>query len=265
MAGQEQSGHCLTPLSHLYASLWAVPINTSNLVSKSAHKQSDQPLATHQVTAEAPGHTGQPKLTADHSRASIHQNIRKQAYIDQAFSSNSSSFGSAVPLPIVIASTAQSAASEINDILNGSKAQQNTVSAAVLWDTEPRKQVSKHASAEQPCNSEKTLGREVPNLVHCSEKSLPIEPLLPFHGTEDMSDFLVPAKPVMKPGLLKDTFFTLPTGLSFVDKILPRPALPLIEHAVFPVDYYVDLHNQCSAAGSNINGQLIHLIILVPE
>ena len=226
-----------------------MPINTSNLVSKPAHKQSDQQLATHQVTAEAPGHSGQSKLTADHSKSPIIQNIREQANIELPFSSNSSMFGSAVPLPSVITSTAQSAVSETNHTLNKSKAQQNKVSAAVLWDTEPREQVSKHASA-QPCISKESQGRQVPNLVHCSVKSAPIEPLLPFHGTEDISDFLVPAKPVMKPGLLKDTLFTLPSGVSFVDKILPRPTLPLIEHAEYPVDYYVGLHNKCSAAGS---------------
>ena len=190
-------------------------------------------------------------LTADLPETSHCQNLVEQvSSTGQAIQPAHPSFStSAAPSSRITFSTVSAAVSENSDIFSTNTAQQSVKSTAALWDTEPREQVSQKATVKQPLSSVNT-GRKQSNLVHASAKSAQIEPLLPFNGSEDISDFLIPAKPIMKPGLLKNTMFTLPSGVSFIDKILPRPTVPLIEHNEFNVAYFIDLHNKCSAAGS---------------
>ena len=130
-----------------------------------------------------------------------------------------------------------------------SQAQQSMVSAADLWDSEPRSRVVDRAVVQLEAKTQTSNAARKPNLVHAQVKSAQIEPLLPFEGSEDLGDFQAPVKPVMKPGLLKNTLFTLPTGVSFVDKVLPRPVVSLSEHDVFNAAYYIDLHYNCIAPG----------------
>ena len=153
------------------------------------------------------------------------------------------------PHPSISTSTAQTADSGKGDRFSDGQTQQVTVPAAALWDKGSGGEVSNNAFVKQQ-QTMKTAARTHKNLVHASVLAPPIEPILPFEGTEDISDFLAPAKPIMKPGLLRNTLFTLPTGVSFVDKILPSPADTLVEHSQYNVAYYVKLHKKCSAPGN---------------
>ena len=78
----------------------------------------------------------------------------------------------------------------------------------------------------------------------------PIEQILPFGQADDLDTFAAPAKPILKPRFLKDCRFVLPDGASFVDKVLPKPAVELIEHDKFDVKYFIELHRQASAPGN---------------
>ena len=208
------------------ASSRALPINSSSRSTAS----STPPTI---VTAVATCPPWQPQLTADFPEKGGEQ-------VDTGPEDPSSS---------ISISTVPTADSEKRDSFSKGQTQQIIIPAAALWDRESVVRVSNHAFAQQP-HTVRTAGRSHKNLVHASVPAAPIEPLLPFEGTEDISDFLAPAKPIMKPGLLKNTLFTLPSGVSFVDKILPRPADSLVEHSQYNVSYYVELHKECSAPGN---------------
>ena len=49
-------------------------------------------------------------------------------------------------------------------------------------------------------------------LVTASSMSSPLEPSLPFCGSDDMDEFSVPVKPILKPRFLKDCKFVLLRG-----------------------------------------------------
>ena len=145
-----------------------------------------------------------------------------------------------------VTSPVQPATPHLSDI--STQGHLSTVSATALWDSDPG-EVNKQALVQTTSESRTSGKPKIPNLVHAPVKSPQIEPLLPFDGSEDMGGFQVPAKPIMKPGLLKNKLFTLPSGISFVDKVLPRPAMSLTEHEHFNAAYYTDLHSRCIAPG----------------
>ena len=227
------------------ASLWALPNNTC---TPQTHLI---PVPVYQVTAAATCPSRQSQLTADYSQGAVDKSGTVENFLRDTVSSHSTCSGPENPPSNIPNSTDQSAVSETRDRISKEQTQQHTfVSAAALWDTEPGTKVSKNASVQQSSQARNTASKSLTNLVHANVKFPQIEPLFPFSGCEDISDFLTPAKPIMKPGLLKNSLFTLPTGTSFVDKILPRPEVILVEHPKFDVAYYIDLHSKCSAPGS---------------
>jgi hypothetical protein len=50
----------------------------------------------------------------------------------------------------------------------------------------------------------------------------PIQPDIPFSCSDDLDDFIAPAKPIRKPRFLKDSKFVLPDGSYFVDPYLDK-------------------------------------------
>ena len=232
-------GHCLFPPRPPDASSWAMPINP-NIPPN---------VTLPQVTAAARCHTRQSQLTADNSereriQASTGTTAPGNNFVDGLTCASSANSPSSISI-----STVHTAVSGNSDSSSKEQTQQTILPAAVLWDTEPFIEVCSNAIIKQTSKTAKQTSRRESNLVHASVKSAQIEPLLPFDGSEDMSDFLAPAKPIMKPGLLKNTLFTLPTGISFVDKVLPKPAVSLVEHSQYNAAYFIDLHNKCSAPG----------------
>ena len=87
------------------------------------------------------------------------------------------------------------------------------------------------------------------NLEVADSLSSRIEPSLPFNSSDDMEGFTVPAKPILKPSLLNTCRFTLPSGKCFLDKVLPRPTVKMVEHSRFNAAYFIDLHNRVATAG----------------
>ena len=203
-----------------------------------------------QVTAAARCHTRHSQLTADSSQQGFQQANTGQTIMGNESIIDLSCTSSADSPSSISMSTVQTVDSENSDSFMKDKAQQSSHLAAALWYSEPMIKVSNKANVKQSSATAEPARKRESNLVHASVKSAQIEPLLPFDGSEDMSDFLIPAKPIMKPGLLKNTMFTLPSGISFVDKILPKPSVPLLEHSEYNAAYFIDLHNQCSAPGN---------------
>ena len=73
----------------------------------------------------------------------------------------------------------------------------------------------------------------------------------PYAETEDqLPDVPVPAKPMLRPSVLKENCFILPGNSVFVDKVLPPVNDPLSPHATYPTEYFVALHKLVSAPGS---------------
>jgi hypothetical protein len=64
-----------------------------------------------------------------------------------------------------------------------------------------------------------------------------------------MDGFEVPVKPVLKTGLLKPFRFVLPSGKCFMDKVLPRPTVPLVEHTQYNAAYFINLHHKSIGPG----------------
>ena len=77
----------------------------------------------------------------------------------------------------------------------------------------------------------------------------PIESVLPFDDCEDLGDHPAPVKPILKPGKLRDMYFTLPDGKVFSDKVLPSPDVELVEHESYNAMYFLNLHRVSSAPG----------------
>ena len=101
------------------------------------------------------------------------------------------------------------------------------------------------SSLKFPKNSAK-----LSKLVSAEKLSDQIEPLLPFSGAEDITDFQEPAKPLLKTRGLKNSWFVLPDGSCFVDKVLPAPTMDLVPHSTFNAAYFIELHNKTAASGS---------------
>ena len=73
----------------------------------------------------------------------------------------------------------------------------------------------------------------------------------PYAETEDqLPDVPVPAKPMLRPSVLKENCFILPGNSVFVDKVLPPVNDPLSPHATYPTEYFVALHKLVSDPGS---------------
>ena len=127
----------------------------------------------------------------------------------------------------------------------------SSLSAVSLWDISPQPELSRRATIL----SSQMTQRVKPNkpqskLIRADEMSPQIDPVLPFGCSKDIGDFPAPAKAVLKPGHLKDMYFSLPTGRTFTDKVLPRPGVTLTEHKTFPVGYYIQMYKQSSAPGT---------------
>ena len=112
-----------------------------------------------------------------------------------------------------------------------------------FWSSTPNDNVSVPAGVT-PVPVKRT------KLVRAKELSAPIEPILPFFGTDDLSDFQPAAKPLLKTGNLRKCYFVLPNGACFVDRVLPKPTTNLVQHETFNSDYYIDLHLRAAASGS---------------
>ena len=121
------------------------------------------------------------------------------------------------------------------------------VTASDLWDPLQPPTINPRAivSTLQVSNPK----RVVPNLIRSEKPAAMIEPLLPFECSDDMGGFEIPAKPVLKPGLLRPSRFVLPNGKCFLDKVLPRPSVQLLEHTSFNASYFIDLHHKTIAPG----------------
>ena len=123
-----------------------------------------------------------------------------------------------------------------------------SISASDLWYNMQASAVPAALVTETPlrlCPPNKKLS----NLVTSDFPAARIDPILPFEQSDDIGDFLVPAKPILKPGLLKTARFVLPSGKCFADKVLPRPSAELLEHSRFNVSYFIDLHFKAVAPG----------------
>lgn len=75
---------------------------------------------------------------------------------------------------------------------------------------------------------------------------------LSFAGTENsqLPAIPIPAKPLLKPSVLKENCFILPGNKVFIDKVLPPINVPLSQHTDFPIEYFVALHKLASAPGT---------------
>ena len=63
----------------------------------------------------------------------------------------------------------------------------------------------------------------------------------------------VPAKPLLRASSLKDRVIRLP-DISFIDKVLPAPAQPLVQRDVYSPEYFQSLHNLVAASGIRSDG-----------
>ena len=125
------------------------------------------------------------------------------------------------------------------------------ISACDLWNDGQLSTDSRALVTTQPRNS----GDKPANLVVSDTLSSRIDPGLPFGESDDTGGFVAPAKPIVKPSLLKTSRFALPSGKCFLDKKLPRPAIQLVEHNKFNAAYFIDLHQRAAAPGQR--GQYI--------
>ena len=123
-----------------------------------------------------------------------------------------------------------------------------SVTASDLWNT-LQSSVSSAAMVSTTPASSSSPGEKVPNLVTSDSSAPRIEPTLPFECSDDLDVFLTPAKPILKPNLLKPSRFVLPNGQCFVDKMLPCPSVQLVEHGKFNASYFINLHNRTAAPG----------------
>ena len=118
-----------------------------------------------------------------------------------------------------------------------------------LWDLNTKSMVPVKALVPK----ESAVRVKVPRqsaLVQSETQSPPLPVDLPFIDAVDLSDFGQPVKPVLKPGLLRESRFALSHDKLFIDRVLPAPEVSLVKHSKYPVSYYIDLHKVTSAAGS---------------
>ena len=79
-------------------------------------------------------------------------------------------------------------------------------------------------------------------------KKVILEPILPFMSEDMVPDFIAPAKPILKPGTLKEAFFYLGEKQIFIDRSLPaNSAFPPTPNDSFPPSHFIDLHFKVSA------------------
>ena len=122
------------------------------------------------------------------------------------------------------------------------------VSPCDLWDR--GESGREHEAAVAAMEKPKVPSRpKQPNLTWSDNLATGIEASLPFSSSDVMPGFTAPAKPILKPTMLKASRFVLPGGKSFLDKILPSPAVKLVEHRKFDVTYFLNLHLRASAPG----------------
>ena len=156
------------------------------------------------------------------------------------------------PGPCVVSGTGSPSlflATSLPPVLPVSVGHKELVRVKDLWDPKQPSPINPRALATTSAVEDSTRARKVPNLVRSDVPSAMIEPLLPFGSSDDMAGFEIPAKPILKPGLLKSCGFVLPNGKCFMDKILPRPSVQLVENDDFNSAYFVDLHHRATAPG----------------
>ena len=129
-----------------------MPINTSTLADQPNTTQVNQLFTSPipQVTAAVSCQSRHSTLTADLPETSHCQDTVEQAS-STAQTIQPSQFSlstSAAPPTRVTFSTVSAAASENSDTFSTNTAQQSLKSAAALWDTEPREQVSQKAATQ---------------------------------------------------------------------------------------------------------------------
>ena len=118
-----------------------------------------------------------------------------------------------------------------------------------LWDLSTKSMVPVKAWVpKEPAVRSKAPKQSV--LVYSETQSPPLPADLPFIDAVDLTDFSQPVKPVLKPGLLRESCFALSHDKLFIDRVLPAPAVSLVKHSEYPVSYYINLHKLTSAAGS---------------
>jgi hypothetical protein len=120
-----------------------------------------------------------------------------------------------------------------------------------LWEFSTKSSIRNQAVVSgRPPNKPAT---QQSKLLKSAKPSPQIEADLPFADADDIDDFPAPAKPILKPSMLKDMFFVLPSGVIFRDKVLPLPEADLVKHQNFDANYYIRLHEQTAAPG--VRGQ----------
>ena len=134
-------------------------------------------------------------------------------------------------------------------IINGScDNPRPAIAASDLWD-KGELSIDNAAKVSTADTLKTSSMQKKTNLILADSLSSSIVPTLPFGSSDDMEGFIVPAKPILKPSLLKTSRFTLPSGKCFLDKVLPRPTVKMVEHKKFNAAYFIDLHNRVAAPG----------------
>ena len=123
------------------------------------------------------------------------------------------------------------------------------ITAADLWNPTIQHPEYSRVVIQSPQKSKSVPPKKLTNLKKSVVPSARIEPSLPFSDSDVMEGFIVPEMPVLKPGLLKPFRFVLPNGKCFIDKVLPRPTVPMVEHKEFHATYHINLHHKAVAPG----------------
>ena len=118
-----------------------------------------------------------------------------------------------------------------------------------LWDLSTKSMVPVKAWVTEESSVRSKAPRQSV-LVRSETQSPPLPVDLPFIDAVDLSDFGQPVKPVIKPGLLRESCFALSQDKLFIDRVLPAPEVSLVKHSEFPVSYYINLYKVTSSAGS---------------
>ena len=166
------------------------------------------------------------------------------------------------PVPIPSASTCSSSNSTRCTLVGDTCEAANTVScllpppvantrltAVDLWDIAMHPPVNPSAVAQTVPRTKSKSTKKTTNLTVSEVRSAKIEPTLPFCNSDIMEGFEAPVKPVLKTGSLKPCRFVLPGGKCFMDRELPRPTVPLVEHTLYNATYFINLHHRSIAPG----------------
>ena len=109
-----------------------------------------------------------------------------------------------------------------------------------------------HGSRESGDASWGTYHCRVPD-TPAADKNADTLSTLPFAASDIPTEFLAPAKPVIKTNSLP-TFTLKYNGGCFIDRVLPTPAAPILGHERFTPNYYVALHNLAAGPGHDGRG-----------